>query len=121
MMNRLRFFIESAKFEVWAFEVVKIQIACFTFYRSPEQQLIEYNAGRSSLRFGAHQRWLAKDYMVVNDINQDWVVDKEEIRWSCDLKNPDDPYLILGVEWEKRGGRWGGRWKKPFDPYHFEG
>jgi len=120
-LNRLRFFVESAKFEVWAYEVAEIMITCFTFYRSPEQQKIEYEAGRSSLLFGKHQQWLAKDYCVVYDLNKNWIINKNEIRWSCDLNNPNDPYLILGTEWEKRGGIWGGRWKVPFDPYHFEG
>lgn len=120
-MNRLKFLLESAKFEVWAYEVVGILIAMFTFYRSPEQQLIEYNAGRSGVKIGKHQSWLAKDYCVVYDANENWRVDKDEIRWSFTPSNPNDPYLILGIEWEKRGGIWGGRWKKPCDPYHFEG
>lgn len=120
-MNRLKFFIESAKFEVWAYEVAGIYIAMFTFYRPPEQQLIEYNAGRSSLKFGKHQTWQAKDYMVVEDLDKDWIIDKDEIRWRFDPNNPLDPYLILGIEWEKRGGIWGGKWKKPVDPFHFEG
>lgn len=120
-MERLKFFIESAKFEVWAYEEAKIQIACFTFYRSPEQQRIEYNTGRSSVLSGKHQQWLAKDYVVVNDINKDWIVNKDEICWSFNINNLNDPYLILGLEWERRGGTWGGRWKKPCDPYHFEG
>jgi len=120
-MNKLKFFIESAKFEIWAYEVAGIMIACFTFYRSPEQQLIEYNSGRSSLKFGKHQLWLAKDYMVVKDLDQDWIIDKDEIRWEFDPGDLKDPYMILGIEWEERGGIWGGRWKKPCDPYHFEG
>ncbi len=120
-MNRLKFFIESAKVEVWAYEEAGITLACFTYWRSPEQQLIEFNAGRSSVLHGKHQLWLAKDYMVVNDIDKDWIVDKDEIRWSFNPNDPLDPYMILGVEWEKRGGIWGGRWKNPCDPYHLEG
>ena len=120
-MNRLKFFLESAKFEIWAYEEVHIMIACFTYWRSPEQQLIEFNAGRSTLKFGKHQQWLAKDYMVVDDLDKDFIIDKDEIRWSFDPHNSNDPYLILGIEWEKRGGIWGGRWEIPNDPYHFEG
>lgn len=120
-MTRLEFLVESARFEVWAYEQAGIPIACFTFYRSPEEQKKEYDAGRSSLLFGNHQRWLAKDYCVVVDEDKDWVVDKDEIRWSCNVKDPNDPYVVLGTEWERRGGGWGGRWKVPFDPYHFEG
>jgi len=120
-MNRLNFFIESAKFEIWAIEQACILIACFTFWRSPEQQLIEYNAGRSSLKLGKHQRWLAKDYMVIDDLDKDFIIDRDEIRWGFKQDDLTDPYWRLGLEWEKRGGIWGGRWKKPCDPYHFEG
>jgi hypothetical protein len=120
-MTRLQFFIESAKFEVWAYEEAGIYIACFTFWRSPENQLIEFNAGRSGVKFGKHQTWQAKDYMVIVDTDRDFIVSKDEIRWGFDLKNPKDSYVILGTEWEKRGGTWGGRWKSPVDPFHFEG
>ena len=120
-MTRLKFLLESAKFEVWAYEVAGIIIATFTFWRSPEQQAIEYHAGRSGVLIGKHQTWQAKDYCVVEDKNENWIVNKDEIRWSFNPSNLDDPYLILGIEWEKRGGIWGGRWKKPCDPYHFEG
>jgi len=120
-MTRLDFFIESAKFEIWAIEEAKILIACFTFWRSPEQQLIEYNAKRSKLKYGKHQEWRAKDYMVVEDLDGDLIIDKNEIRWSFNPNHPDDPYLKLGIEWEKRGGIWGGRFENLFDCYHFEG
>ena len=120
-MTRLEFFIESARLEVWAYEQAGIVIACFTFWRSPEQQMIEYNAGRSRVKTGKHQAWLAKDYMVVDDIDKDLIVDKDEIRWGFDILSPSDPYLILGQEWERRGGIWGGRWENLSDPYHFEG
>jgi hypothetical protein len=29
-------------------------------------------------------------------------------------------YTIAGEIWERYGGRWGGRWKQPCDPGHFE-
>jgi hypothetical protein len=29
-------------------------------------------------------------------------------------------WLKIGVEGEKLGLRWGGRWRKPYDPGHFE-
>jgi hypothetical protein len=32
----------------------------------------------------------------------------------------DPRYTTLGQYWESLGGVWGGRWKDPFDPYHFE-
>ena len=92
-----------------------IKVICFTFYRSPADQLIEFNAGRSRTLTGKHPRWLAIDLAVVDDENADLIVDKDEIRWD------NDPhYETLGSFWESIGGTWGGRWKDPKDPYHFE-
>jgi hypothetical protein len=55
------------------------------------------------------------DIAVVDDLDGDQVIDKNEIRWSMDPR-----YTTLGQYWESLGGVWGGRWKEPFDPYHFE-
>ena len=92
-----------------------INVICFTFHRSSEDQLKEYSAGRSRTKTGKHPQWLAIDFAVVDDADRDLVVDKEEIRWSKDPR-----YEILGLFWESIGGTWGGRWKDPKDPYHFE-
>jgi len=92
-----------------------IQVLCFTFYRSPEDQLKEYMSGKSRTKIGKHPSWLAIDLAVVDDVDHNLVVDKDEIRWSKDPR-----YEILGVFWESIGGTWGGRWKDPLDPYHFE-
>jgi hypothetical protein len=114
-MNRAEFLKQSASFEVWVFENIG-EVICFTFYRSPEEQLVEFNAGRSRVKSGKHQQWKAKDYAVWDDVDADGNVDKDELRFN------DDPhYLAMGEEWERRGGIWGGRWKDPHDPYHFEG
>ena len=29
-------------------------------------------------------------------------------------------YDMMGWWWMNHGGRWGGEWTKPYDPYHFE-
>ena len=92
-----------------------IKVICFTLWRSPADQLIEFAAGRSRTRTGKHPFWLAIDLAVVDDVDHDFVVDKDEIRWSNDPR-----YEILGIFWESIGGIWGGRWKDPKDPYHFE-
>ena len=92
-----------------------IKLICFTFYRSQFDQMTEFQAGRSRTTTGKHPRWLAIDFAIVDDDDADLVVDKEEIRWSNDPR-----YEILGVFWESIGGIWGGRWKDPKDPYHFE-
>ena len=92
-----------------------IKVICFTLYRSQHDQLVEFNAGRSRTSVGKHPQWLAIDLAIVDDDDADLVVDKEEIRWSSEPR-----YEILGVFWESIGGIWGGRWKDPKDPYHFE-
>jgi hypothetical protein len=92
-----------------------IQVIAFTFYRSPEDQIKEFEAGRSRKIDGLHQRWLAIDLAIVDDFDKDFVVDKDEIRWSNDPR-----YTTLGQYWESLGGVWGGRWKDPHDIYHFE-
>ncbi len=115
-MNRVEFLIESARFEVWCFDVLGVRMICFTFWRSPEAQLIEFNAGRSHVKSGKHQIWQAKDYALFDDLDNDWICDQNEIRWKNDPR-----YEAMGIEWEKRGGIWGGRFKSLSDIYHFEG
>lgn len=92
-----------------------IKLICFTFYRSQEDQLIEFKAGRSRTPTGLHPRWRAIDLAILDDMDDDLIVDKEEIWWSNDPR-----YEILGSFWESIGGTWGGRWKDPRDLYHFE-
>lgn len=36
------------------------------------------------------------------------------------LEYHEAPYKALGEEWIRRGNIWGGSWKVPFDPGHFE-
>ena len=92
-----------------------IRVIVFTFYRSVAAQLEEFEAGRSRVRFGFHQSWLAVDLALWDDVNADWILEKDEIRWTNDLG-----YQVLGEYWESLGGVWGGRWGDPVDPYHFE-
>lgn len=91
------------------------KLLCFTFYRSLADQLKEYDAKRSRTKTGKHPFWLAIDLAIIDDLNGDLVIDKDEIRWSNDPR-----YEILGVFWESIGGTWGGHWKDPHDQYHFE-
>lgn len=59
---------------------------------------------RTNLRGGEskHQYGLAIDFVVNNK----------------KMKRSD--WLLIGREGEKLGLRWGGRWKRPYDPGHFE-
>jgi len=92
-----------------------IPVIVFTFYRSPIDQMVEFDAKRSRTLKGLHQMWLAIDLALWEDADKDGNVDKDEIRWKADPR-----YTTLGQYWESLGGVWGGRWKDPFDPYHFE-
>jgi hypothetical protein len=92
-----------------------IPVIIFTFWRSPEDQVKEFYAGRSRTISGLHPRWLAIDLALWDDMDKDGTVDKVEIRWERDPR-----YTTLGQYWESLGGVWGGRWKDPYDPYHFE-
>jgi len=108
------FLVNLARFLTQA-EKLGIPLIMFCFYRSPADQKKEYEAGRSRTLWGKHQGWLAVDVAIWDDKDLDLIVDVDEIRW----KN-DDRYSTLGVYWEFLGGVWGGRWKDPVDPYHFE-
>ena len=114
-MNKFEFLYNIGQLMAYAKEK-DIKVICFTFYRSPEQQKIEYDAGRSRTLRGKHQDWLAMDLALWDDVDGDGTVDKDELRWRDDMR-----YTILGTKWELLGGIWGGRWKSPHDIYHFEG
>ena len=92
-----------------------IPVIIFTFHRTPEDQRKEFEAGRSRTLDGLHPLWLAVDLALWDDVDKDGRVDVNEILW-----NNDPRYTTLGQYWESLGGVWGGRWKDPCDPYHFE-
>lgn len=92
-----------------------IPVIVFTFYRSPEDQVNEFAAGRSRTMDSRHACWLAIDVALWDDMDKDGTVDKFEICWKGDAR-----YITLGQYWESLGGVWGGRWEVPNDPYHFE-
>jgi len=108
------FLVNLARLLIRAYEL-GISVIVFTFWRSPEDQVKEFNTGRSRTILGLHPKWLAIDLAIWDDRDDDWCVDKEEIRWSFDPR-----YTTLGQYWESLGGVWGGRWRDPCDPYHFE-
>ena len=118
--NRWLFLVMDAKL-IQFVEASKRSVICFTFHRTPEDQLKECLAGRSQIKSGSmHEKWRAKDYCLWDDMDADGVVDVVELRW-----NWDPFYTAMGEYWESIGGTWGGRFnnggKDGFaDPYHFE-
>lgn len=111
--RRRVFLVLSAHLEIFA-EKRGLPLLCTTFWRSPEDQAKAKAAGSSNLTRGYHQLWQAKDYVLLDA--------EGKPAWSFDPQNPADPYLTLGHAWERMSPDtvWGGRWKKPIDPYHFQ-
>lgn len=83
-------------------------------FRTQEQQDIHRKNGASRVSYSKHQDRLAVDFNLF--IDNKYITDKEK-------------YRPLGEEWEKTGGRWGGRFgviradydtKVGWDAGHFE-
>lgn len=77
-------------------------------YRTQKRQNELYRKGRvtTSVRVSQHTKRLAADIYFVRE--------------SKILKYEEAPYLKLGELGELFGLIWGGRWKVPFDPGHYE-
>lgn len=87
-----------------------IELAVVESYRTHAKQSEYYSMGRKYTRSAGgkskHQYGLAVDVVpMINGVAQ-W--DNVKL------------WLKVGVEGEKLGLRWGGRWKSPYDPAHFE-
>jgi hypothetical protein len=87
-----------------------IQVLVVESYRTKAKQAEYFGMGRKYTRSAGgkskHQYGLACDVVpVINGVAQ----------WD-DLKL----WRKVGLEGEKLGLRWGGRWRHPFDPAHFE-
>lgn len=81
----------------------------------PEVQPILIAKGLSNVLDSMHSKSLAID---INFFNKDYYL------FSDQSKKAEDLYSLesVGAYWEslEKENRWGGRWNKPFDPYHFE-
>lgn len=119
--RRVKFLRMFAKLIDFA-ERMGIEFIVYYFDRTAEEQKALYDKGRTpeSIAKGegivtncdgrkkksAHQKWEAGDVLITNAKNPLWAMDE----W----------YTLLGEEWERLGGEWGGRWTKPKDIYHFQ-
>jgi hypothetical protein len=87
-----------------------INLLCFYFYRSAEEQNRLYKEGKSNCdgykKRSKHQSWLAMDFVIIDDAGKP-------------IWNHTARYELLGEIWERLGGKWGGRFKSP-DVFHFE-
>ncbi len=78
---------------------------------SAEEQNKLFKQGLSNLdgyiKISNHQKDTAKDLVIIDTEGKPiWEAIPE--------------YEVLGKFFESLGGKWGGRWQSPFDPYHFE-
>jgi hypothetical protein len=87
-----------------------IELAVVESYRTHAKQSEYFNMGRKYTRSAGgkskHQYGLAVDVVPMMDSVAVW---DNVALWKK-----------IGVEGEKLGLRWGGRWRSPYDPAHFE-
>lgn len=87
-----------------------IELAIVESYRTHAKQAEYYGMGKKYTRSiggkSKHQYGLAVDVVPMVDSVAVW---DNVILWKK-----------IGIEGEKLGLRWGGRWKSPYDPAHFE-
>ncbi len=110
--SRVKFLYLIAKLLSYA-EKHDIEVVCFTFHRSPEQQLQEYIKGKSKIKSGGpHQKWTAMDLAIVK--NGAALFDNSEETF--------EKYRILGDYWVSLNANciWGGTFNFAKDIYHFE-
>lgn len=84
----------------------RIDVVILHLYRTPEEQRRLYAQGLTKTLMSKHLQGLAIDLAVLKD--------------GVVVLDPIREYEVLGEFWEEQGGVWGGRWKDPWDIYHFE-
>lgn len=89
----------------------QISLICYGFWRSDAEQAKFLAAGTSTVKRSKHQDWLAMDFAVMREDDSGAIIP---------IWNDCEEYRLLGEEWESLGGTWGGRWKTPHDPFHFQ-
>lgn len=98
-----------AQLITWA-AVHDIELMPYRFHTTLEEDLKEFLLGHSEIDPNKtptpHMVWEAMDLVIIKNGLPEWKHIPE--------------YDWLGKEWEKLGGRWGGRWKTLVDLYHFE-
>lgn len=106
MLKRVLFFQKICELIIWAKREYDINVLPFCYYRTKEQQLIEFNELRSKRTHSLHQDWLAMDLVYVVESTLVW--------------EHNSAYILLGDKWKDMGGIWGGDWESLNDIYHFE-
>lgn len=87
-----------------------IEISVVESFRTRAKQAEYFGMGRKYTRSAGgkskHQYGLACDVVPIVDGSAQW---DDKVLWRR-----------VGMEGEKLGLRWGGRWRNPYDPAHFE-
>ncbi|WP_127120675.1 M15 family metallopeptidase [Chryseotalea sanaruensis] len=87
-----------------------IEVSVVESYRTRAKQAEYFGMGKKYTRSAGgkskHQYGLACDLVPVVNGSAQW---EDKVLWRK-----------VGVEGEKLGLRWGGRWRNPYDPAHFE-
>jgi len=109
MRKRIEFLQMFRKLLAYA-EEQGIVVICFSFYRTPEQQNLRYQDGKSDCDgykiISKHQLWRAVDLAIVEGGDCVW----------CRTLD----YVKLGQFWKNLGGVWGGDFSKLDDVFHYE-
>jgi hypothetical protein len=105
-MKRVKFTVALGKLLRWAW-AHNIHVGIDWVKRDVEVQARLVNEGKSWTMKSKHLKGQAADLLIFND-DGTFVTDGN-----------DERYEQLGEQWERLGGKWGGRWKKK-DSVHFQ-
>jgi len=103
--KQTRFMKMFSEFVIWVHTATPYQLTFGEAYRPPELAKLYAAQGRG-IANSLHTQRLAVD---INLFDHDG---------SFIAASAHPAYLRLGVEWERRGGSWGGRFSRP-DANHF--
>lgn len=87
--------------------------------RTPEEQAVAIKNGFSSTMNGKHLPQPPENKSKAIDVCpylEFQLKGPDKLQWD----STDPVWTRIGLIGEKLGLRWGGRWKQPFDPGHFE-
>lgn len=87
--------------------------------RTPAEHAVNLAKGTSAATRSKHLDGLAIDLCPYETYQ---FAGPDKLRWDAGSgpKDVKEPWATMGRIGESLGLRWGGRWKKPFDPGHFE-
>jgi hypothetical protein len=101
--ERAKFSVMVSEFVIWANQQPGVRLVYDQVKRSAVDQSHYVEEGSAKTQNSAHLNGLAADLLLyLNEVYQ----------------RKTEAYQFLGEEWERRGGKWGGRWG--WDGNHFQ-